>query len=143
MMRYSPRHTAPKTIILGILYTLLNYSHLTNKKMNQFKNGLFDCQTNCCTFITSVVLPCVVYGKTQAKMKDDEGCCILSVMYWISMIMFCDCCMGAYGRTMLRKRYHIEGSCVNDVAVHLCCSPCALTQEYSEISSMEVSHSYP
>ncbi|KAI3431236.1 uncharacterized protein J3R85_007970 [Psidium guajava] len=35
----------------------------------------------------------------------------------------------------MRKQHRIEGSAVEDFALHCCCEACALTQEYRELQN--------
>lgn len=50
----------------------------------------------------------------------------------------CCCCIGgAVNRGKIRDRYLINGHFCSDCLAHYCCWPCAICQEYREVTSRE------
>jgi Cys-rich protein (TIGR01571 family) len=105
-----------------------------------FTTGPCDCAQDCCTFVTALFFPCAVIGQNE-EMKTGatgSGCCcttclacgmfLLSGCFWPIWPAYL-----AQQRTATRLHMSIAGDSCEDFMCHLCCSPCALTQENIEI----------
>ena len=69
--------------------------------------------------------------------KEMGSSCIKdAAYYYVTALTSCIGCLGANTRYEIRKRGGIKGNYYNDVAMHLFCAPCALTQESGEIQKL-------
>ncbi|KAL2006738.1 hypothetical protein VTN00DRAFT_9406 [Thermoascus crustaceus] len=104
---------------------------------SKWSSSFWDCCSPADTCLCGWCLPCFLFGKTQARMKDPSlknfsycngDCCL-----WL--------CLGYCGaswvlqtikRGEMRERYGIEGSCCGDCMRSWCCPCCGLVQEEKE-----------
>ncbi|KAJ3048472.1 hypothetical protein HK097_010508 [Rhizophlyctis rosea] len=100
-----------------------------------FMNGLFDCfgDFGFCIYAWCCA-PCA-YGQNQQKLHKTDGCIGDCCIYTLAAACGCHSCVGAYGRGAVRNKHGIEGGIVGDWCAHLCCTPCALTQEKMEMEA--------
>lgn len=74
--------------------------------------------------LCSFCLPCVQFGRNAEAVG--ENC----MMYGLSQLVPL---LDLYCRTMIRGKIReqkgIEGTCINDLLCHFCCTACALAQE--------------
>ncbi|KAJ5792829.1 uncharacterized protein N7503_008807 [Penicillium pulvis] len=103
----------------------------------EWNHSLFDCCSPGLLCFKTCCLPCLTYGKTQARIRDpslqsfsqiNSSCSIWTLLslfgsHWI---------LQTVSRGEMRERYGIEGSCCGDCCVSLCCGCCALIQEEKE-----------
>ncbi|KAH6563525.1 hypothetical protein BASA62_008488 [Batrachochytrium salamandrivorans] len=86
------------------------------------------------TCIIACFCPCVTYGQNQQRAENKEGCFMDAAMYCIASSCGFQSCIGCMGRGHVRAVSNITNdSSVADCLTHLCCSPCALTQEKREL----------
>ncbi|KAJ3785412.1 PLAC8 family-domain-containing protein [Lentinula aff. detonsa] len=97
--------------------------------------------------------PCIIFGRNKARIDhlanhnspeptgemNGGGCAVHGIMTSLSLLG--GCVMQIPLRATIRDRYSIAGSCFGDCCTSIFCYPCALTQEYIEISAEE--HSFP
>ncbi|GKZ25423.1 hypothetical protein AbraIFM66951_000633 [Aspergillus brasiliensis] len=122
---------------------LPTYDQATSEELRRLTQNtdwnysLFDCCSPGTLCFTSCCLPCLAFGKTQARLRDStlqsydpiNGDCIiwsflsLGLTQWIYQTI---------RRGELRNKYGIEGSCCGDCCVSMCCGCCALIQEEKE-----------
>jgi len=107
-----------------------------------WNNPLFDCCSPLGTCCLATWCPCVLYGKTSARLdkpsKDSpSGCnasccgwCILSTCYLSSFLQ----CMS---RGKIRSRYNLEGSVCTDCLASFCCTCCDLVQQDKEVKNQQ------
>ncbi|KAH6569026.1 hypothetical protein BASA60_008361 [Batrachochytrium salamandrivorans] len=70
----------------------------------------------------------------QQRAENKEGCFMDAAMYCIASSCGFQSCIGCMGRGHVRAVSNITNdSSVADCLTHLCCSPCALTQEKREL----------
>jgi len=90
---------------------------------------LCGCLQDCCIVLAVVCLPCgfcVVQGKAVSSATS-ENCCVPCCCPIVL------CCVGAaINRGRIRDSFLIEGSLLEDLCVHIFCSPCGVCQEYLE-----------
>jgi len=124
------------TVILAAPMILTQQMPLT-----PFQTGLCDCTEDCCTFIMALLIPCWVAGQNEElKTGGNPGCactCMTGCCIGICATAFNLPCIFSWWlgtrRSDTRYRYRIAGDACEDCMCHLCCSPCALTQESLEI----------
>ncbi|KOC08475.1 DUF614 domain protein [Aspergillus flavus AF70] len=119
-------------------YSQANPSHSRDITQNPDWNySLFDCCDPGSLCLMSWCLPCLTFGKTQARNHDatlngfsycNADCTIftgLGLIYshWIIQTI---------RRGEMRERYGIKGSCCGDCCATFFCSCCALVQEEKE-----------
>ncbi|PYH81059.1 PLAC8-domain-containing protein [Aspergillus uvarum CBS 121591] len=105
-----------------------------NKEWNY---SLFDCCSPASLCLTSCCLPCLAFGKTQARVQDPKlegyssvnGDCMIFTFLSFGYAQWIYQCIK---RGEMRQKYGIEGSCCGDCCVTFCCSCCALVQEEKE-----------
>jgi len=107
---------------------------------NNWSSQIFDCFNPLELCFTSCVCPCIVFGKTNARLKDPTlyrydtvnsdcllysllSCCGLNTVYqWIV-------------RRNIRAKYNLRGDDAEDLLWSCCCPVCALVQQEKEVSS--------
>ncbi|CAG7921791.1 unnamed protein product [Penicillium olsonii] len=103
----------------------------------EWNYSLFDCCSPGTLCLMACCLPCLAYGKTQARVQDpslrgfsyvNSSCAIwtflsFGALQWISQTIT---------RGELRKQHGIEGSCCGDCCVSTFCGCCAIIQEEKE-----------
>ena len=98
----------------------------------EFNRGLFSCTEDCGTCVLACCCSCVVYGQNQQAAFNKEGCFGDALVYCLLAGCYCTPCYAASGRGNIRGIRGIIGGFFGDCCAHLCCSPCALTQEKHE-----------
>lgn len=98
----------------------------------EFSRGLFSCTEDCGTCLLACCCPCIVYGQNHQTAFKKEGCFADALVYCLLSYVFCTPCLAASGRGNIRAVRGIEGGFLGDCCTHLCCGPCALTQEKKE-----------
>eukprot|EP00735_Rhodelphis_limneticus_P007620 TRINITY_DN201_c0_g1::TRINITY_DN201_c0_g1_i1::g.1721::m.1721 TRINITY_DN201_c0_g1::TRINITY_DN201_c0_g1_i1::g.1721 ORF type:complete len:144 (+),score=17.96,sp/P0CW97/PCR3_ARATH/37.90/3e-15,PLAC8/PF04749.12/3.3e-23 TRINITY_DN201_c0_g1_i1:112-543(+) len=92
------------------------------------------------TCILTWCAPCVTYGQTYEKVGQGSclvGCCL----YIICAQCYLCCVMGCQTRGIIRQKYNIPGSTIEDCFCHMCCPLCALTQESNTVMAYEMARS--
>ncbi|KAH1436944.1 hypothetical protein KXX32_004382, partial [Aspergillus fumigatus] len=103
-----------------------------------WNHSLFDCCSPGSLCFTSCCLPCITFGRTQARVQDptlqnyssiNSECAIFTVLalgygQWIIQTI---------RRSEMRQKHGIEGSCPGDCCVTFWCGCCALIQEEKEM----------
>lgn len=83
---------------------------------------------------------CCVHG-TCTVLTIGGPSTIPAVGGWTNTLSCLACCANLFLHTSMRrdirKKHNIGGSCFGDLCSVLCCYPCALTQEYKELLSMQ------
>ncbi len=94
---------------------------------------------DCSTCMFACCCPCCLYGKNKARLDGPgSGCCGPCCTYSILSVCGLCCCVGASTRAALRGRFSIAGGFLGDCFSHMCCAPCALTQEKRELDAMNI-----
>lgn len=74
--------------------------------------------------IITYFVPCYTFGKNAEQLG--ESC----IMYALSQLVpILDIWCRTTVRGKIREQKGIEGTCIKDLLMHLCCGPCALVQE--------------
>ncbi|KAM7203614.1 PLAC8 family domain containing protein [Naviculisporaceae sp. PSN 640] len=99
--------------------------------------GCFNPIDLCCM---TYCLPCVTFGKTHHRLRKDGNLAGYEPIN-TSCLMFCGSgCFGlwfipmAMQRADIREKYHLEGSCLTDIALACCCGLCDLVQQEKEVA---------
>ncbi|KAI9092363.1 PLAC8 family-domain-containing protein [Phlyctochytrium arcticum] len=98
-----------------------------------WNHSIFDCTSNMGACCIGCFFPCVMYGMNKKDLSHRSSCVGDCIMYALVASMGCGACVGGGGRTTMRARYNIRGDSCVDCLAHLCCHPCALTQERMEL----------
>jgi Cys-rich protein (TIGR01571 family) len=102
----------------------------------QWDKDLCSCFDNCGICCLGTWCPCCLYGMVKANRFQGGGgtVCLHACLYSILTGCFClNTCIASSQRSDIRREYDIRGDSCADCCVHLCCAPCALTQEYNEV----------
>ncbi|KAL2912329.1 hypothetical protein HK105_208176 [Polyrhizophydium stewartii] len=103
-------------------------------KKAEFTHGLFDCFGDFGTCLMACFCPCVVYGQNQQRAENKDGSCMDCCIYYCAAEFGFHSCIGCYGRGKIKERTNVvNDSSMGDCFTHLCCAPCALTQEKREL----------
>ncbi|PLB52227.1 PLAC8-domain-containing protein [Aspergillus steynii IBT 23096] len=100
--------------------------------------SLFDCCSPGSLCLSSCCLPCLTFGKTQARVKNPTlesfsyvnsecalfTCVSMFLSHWI---------LQTIRRGEMRETFGIRGSCFGDCCATMCCGCCALIQEEKEM----------
>ena len=100
---------------------------------NAWSYGLCDCFSDITVCLITWVLPCYMTGRVARGVG--ESCLLHGVCFYIPVARIC--CQASI-RRKIEKQKEIEGNFVTDLICHLCCSVCALVQEYREINDSQV-----
>ncbi|KAJ7644133.1 PLAC8-domain-containing protein [Roridomyces roridus] len=121
----------------------------------EWSHGIFDCLADPLTCLVSWFLPCVSYGRINARYQALEVNGVVSkdpmegiisnesIMYGVAHCFGCGGLVGMGGRQMVRSRYAIRGDQASDCLLACCCAPCSLTQQSREIELEEQSLGHP
>ncbi|KAH7130140.1 PLAC8 family-domain-containing protein [Dendryphion nanum] len=98
--------------------------------------------SSCCSPFSTCLLswccPCIVYGRTKHRVKNDGNmqgysCCNMSCCAFTGLS-----CLGIsfvlsmISRGDMRAKYHLQGNGCKDCLCACCCGPCDLTQQDKE-----------
>ncbi|KAJ8992743.1 hypothetical protein HRR80_002789 [Exophiala dermatitidis] len=91
------------------------------------------------TCVLGWLLPCFLYGKTQARLRNrrlsdftwfNRECCAWAFLAWCGF----SSCIQSASRHNLRKRFGLPGNICFDFCGSLCCPCFALVQEEREVA---------
>ncbi|KAK5993088.1 Protein PLANT CADMIUM RESISTANCE 4 [Cladobotryum mycophilum] len=101
---------------------------------NGWSTSLFGCFSPVDTCLITCCVPCVTFGKTHHRVNksgDMDGYEPVNT----SCLLFCGSSffglhwvLSALQRSEVRDKYHLEGSCLGDLARSCCCACCNLIQ---------------
>lgn len=116
-------------------------------KGGTWTNGFFDCGSDMGTCCTGLFCPCILYGKTQYRLKlrsDKEdptnllgyetvngSCMAMSVLcgfHWV---------LAGIQHARVRRIYRLPGGIGSDCAKAICCCWCTLIQDEKEVKHRE------
>lgn len=95
--------------------------------MGEFQQGLLGCFSNCGVCIITFFVPCVTIGRV-AEVNGDS-CCLHALCFFVP---FVNIYQMVTQRGKLRERQGIEGGCLTDLLLVLCCTECVLCQMGAE-----------
>ncbi|GAO15861.1 uncharacterized protein UV8b_07745 [Ustilaginoidea virens] len=105
--------------------------------------GFFDCFDPIDTCLVAYCFPCVTFGKTHHRVVKNgnlDGYEPINT----SCLLFCGAgCFGlhwvplAMQRMNIREKYHLQGSCVEDLVLSCCCHCCTIIQSDKEAAHRE------
>ncbi|KAL8167239.1 LOW QUALITY PROTEIN: hypothetical protein V2J09_008738 [Rumex salicifolius] len=102
-----------------------------------WSTGLCDCCEDIHSCCMTCCCPCITFGRiAEIVDRGSTSCGISGSLYMMMMcLMGCPWIYSCSYRTKLRGQYALaEGPC-SDCCVHCCCGPCALCQEYRQLSN--------
>ena len=112
-----------------------------------WSNHLFDCCHDLPFCITASAMPCVAFGLIYSEGQPEPtglGCLSMGLGFCASMFVSAlfpiTCLLGASQRRGIREKYNISGDGCEDILLHCCCQPCAMTQEMLELRHQKDSH---
>ncbi|KAF2399070.1 PLAC8-domain-containing protein [Trichodelitschia bisporula] len=109
----------------------------------EWNAGFFGCCNPIDTCLITWCLPCVTFGKTHHRTRKHAGLegyeaintsCLLFTaaafvgLHWIPASM---------QRSDIRRKYHLQGNCLTDIASACCCALCDLVQQEKEAEFRE------
>jgi Cys-rich protein (TIGR01571 family) len=108
---------------------------------NRWSKDLYDCAHNIPFCLAASICPCVTFGLIYSERQLKPSCvsCMgmgFSYLASIATSVFffpLYCLVGGSQRKGIRANYHISGDGCEDMMLHLCCVPCAMTQEMNEV----------
>jgi len=105
--------------------------------------ALFGCFDPIDLCLMTWCLPCVTFGKTHHRIHKNgnlEGyepvntsCLLLCGSAFVGL----SCIPLAMQRAEVRNKYNLQGSCLGDIALTLCCGCCSLVQQEKEAAHRE------
>lgn len=96
--------------------------------MAEFNHGLFGCFDNMGLCIITYFVPCYTFGKNSEAVGD--SCMMCGLLYFVPIANIV-ALMSVRGK--IREKDNIDGSCLGDIAVIMCCHPCGLVQEAQQV----------
>ncbi|KAG0546810.1 hypothetical protein BDA96_01G025900 [Sorghum bicolor] len=105
----------------------------------QWSSGLFDCLDDCHICCLTYWCPCITFGRI-AEMVDRgaTSCGTSGALYAVIACLTASQCTWVYSctyRAMMRAQFGLPEAPCADCLVHLCCEPCALCQQYRELTA--------
>jgi Cys-rich protein (TIGR01571 family) len=108
---------------------------------NRWSKDLFDCAHNIPFCLAASICPCVTFGLIYSERQLKPSCVSCMGMGFAYVVGIASsffffplfCWMGGSQRKGIRADYHISGDGCEDMMLHLCCVPCAMTQEMNEV----------
>ncbi|KAG5981788.1 hypothetical protein E4U55_002566 [Claviceps digitariae] len=105
--------------------------------------GLFGCFSPIDTCLITFCVPCVTFGKTHHRVEKDGSLAGYEPIN-TSCLLFCAAgCVGlpcipvAMQRMNIRQKYHLQGSCLQDLVLSCCCNCCVMIQSDKEAEHRE------
>ena len=95
----------------------------------EWNASLFGCMGDVGLCCITWCLPCITFG--QNAEKAGAGTCVTCGACYLCFPV----CLGCFVRGKIRESQGIDGSAVGDVAMHCCCSCCALVQEAKQLEN--------
>eukprot|EP01088_Endostelium_zonatum_P002613 TRINITY_DN13255_c0_g1_i2.p1 TRINITY_DN13255_c0_g1~~TRINITY_DN13255_c0_g1_i2.p1 ORF type:complete len:124 (-),score=7.39 TRINITY_DN13255_c0_g1_i2:100-447(-) len=96
--------------------------------MSDWDTGLCDCLSNCEICVVSLFC-CLCQVSVQNATLDRRECGLWDVLW----TLFCPLCCALFVRGKIRSKYSIKGSMLVDSVVLLFCSPCAVSQQVTQM----------
>ncbi|KAK1605675.1 hypothetical protein QYE76_029348 [Lolium multiflorum] len=102
-----------------------------------WSSGLLDCCDDAGLCCLTCFCPCVTFGRVAEIVSGGERSCGAAgaIYVLIAALTRCQWIYSCTYRARLRTQYALPDAPCCDCCVHLCCSPCALTQEYRELKA--------
>ncbi|ORY66186.1 PLAC8 family-domain-containing protein [Pseudomassariella vexata] len=107
-------------------------------------NSLFGCFNPIDLCLMTWCLPCVTFGKTHHRIRKDANLQGYDPINTSCLMFFGSACVGLHWipmsmqRADIRNRYHLQGSCLVDIATACCCGVCDLVQQDKEATQREL-----
>ncbi|KAI9794478.1 MAG: hypothetical protein M1833_000391 [Piccolia ochrophora] len=106
--------------------------------VQEWRNGFWDCCSPSGTCCMGYWCPCILFGKTQHRLKDPtlqsydtfNGNCI---GWWALTCVGLQWAFQMMKRGELREQYNLDGSGFKDCCGAYCCPCCGLVQEEKEV----------
>jgi len=108
-------------------------------------NAFFGCFNPIDLCLMSWCLPCVTFGKTHHRLHKSSNLEGYEPINTSCLLLCGSSCFGLHWiplsmqRAEIRARYHLQGSCLVDIATSCCCGLCSLVQQEKEVADHEKS----
>jgi len=105
--------------------------------------GCFSPIDLCCI---TYCLPCVTFGKTHHRTRKNGNMEGYEPINTSCLLLLGSACVGCHWIPMalqssdIRKKYGLQGSCLEDIAKACCCALCSLVQNEKESTLREAEH---
>ncbi|KAL7926947.1 PLAC8 family domain-containing protein [Trichoderma austrokoningii] len=104
-------------------------------------HGFFDCCSPGGLCLKTFFCPCIVYGKSQARLHNkldnysccNGSCCLFAVLFHLG----CQCIPATMQRGAIRERHNLEGGGFGDFCKSCWCTCCVLMQNEKELEQRE------
>ncbi|CAI9113617.1 OLC1v1014252C1 [Oldenlandia corymbosa var. corymbosa] len=107
---------------------------LNNIPTQAWRTELFGCMDDPTNAFMTACFPFVTFGQIAEILDNGQTSCATSGMLYFFISLFgTPCLLSCAYRTKLRRRFGLIETPAPDWLVHLCCSPCAICQEYREL----------
>ncbi|KAL9245786.1 hypothetical protein vseg_019396 [Gypsophila vaccaria] len=114
-----------------------HYNSSTSGGMAPWSTGLCHCCDDPANCLVTAFCPCITFGQIAELVdRGQPGCGTSGTVYALIMgLSGLACLYSCFYRSKLRGQYALEEMPSMDCLVHFCCEPCALCQEYRELSN--------
>jgi len=108
-----------------------------------WNSALFGCFDPIDLCLMTWCLPCVTFGKTHHRVHKNGSLEGYEPVNTSCLLLCGSACVGlsciplAMQRSEVRKKYHLQGSCIEDILLSCCCGCCSLVQQDKEAASRE------
>jgi len=105
--------------------------------------SLFGCFDPIDTCLFAWCLPCVLFGKTHHRVHKDANLEGYEPVNTTCLLLCGSACVGcsiiplAMQRAEIRRKYHLQGTCIEDILLSCCCGLCSLVQQDKEAAHRE------
>jgi len=115
--------------------------HINSKSpadAREWQSGFFGCCNPIDTCLITWCLPCVTFGKTfhrthkSATMEGYEPINTTCLLFLASSCFALHWIPTSIMTAELRRKYHLQGNCIEDIAKSCCCALCQLVQNEKE-----------
>jgi len=120
--------------------------HLNEKSpedSREWHNSFFGCLDPIDLCLITYCVPCVTFGKTHHRTRKDATMAGYEPINTSCLIFLGSAMFGLHWipqsiqRSEIRKKYHLQGSCLTDIATACCCAICDLVQQEKETEFRE------
>jgi len=109
----------------------------------EWNSSFFGCLDPIDTCLITYCVPCVTFGKTHHRTRKDASMTGYEAINTSCLIFLGSMMVGLHWipqslqRMEIRRKYHLQGSCLTDIATACCCAICDLVQQEKETEFRE------
>jgi len=127
--------------VLGDASGTLN--HTSPEDAREWNASFFGCLDPIDKCLLTYCLPCVTFGRIHHRTRKNANMEGYEPVNTSCLLFMGAACFGLHWipesmqRMDIRKKYHLKGNCLTDIAVACCCALCDLTQQDKEAETRE------